>query len=148
MSGLAAICAAVTGTASTPATTLAPYGLWCGESAGALGAVSGSSTNPVVQTGLGPVITGPKGTVNLGPPGYLPPTPDYTKPSLNDVAIWVQDQVAAGLLAPPQGSSVSAFIDSKVAQLMQGNPNTDNARYYATANPGSYGYHVFWNLGY
>ena len=43
---------------------------------------------------------------------------------------------------------MSQFIDQQVAQQMQGNPNTNNARYYATADPNSYGYHMFWNLGY
>lgn len=122
--------------------------MWCGESPnGGIGA-AGDNSNPVVQTPLGPQITGPTGTVNLGPPGYVPPTPDYSLPSLNDVTIWVEDQVHNGTLAPPPGTAVSAFIDSQVAQLMQGNPNTDNARYYATADPNSYGYHLFWALGY
>jgi hypothetical protein len=127
---------------------LSPGGLWCGESTGGTAGAADANTNAVVQTGLGPTISGPGGKVNLGAPGYVPATPDYTKPSLNDITMWVEDQVANGTLVPPPGTSVAAFIDSQVAQLMQGNPNTDNARYYATANPNSYGYHAFWGVGY
>jgi hypothetical protein len=48
-------------------------------------------------------------------------------------------QVHAGTLVVPAGTSVGDFVAAQVAKIMQGNPNTDNARYYGTANPNSLG---------
>ena len=125
----------------TPMTSVEQDGTFCGEQAGA-------STGSVVQTALGPTVAGPGGAVNLGATGSPDPAPDYSMPSLNDVTLSVEQAVRDGSLQVPPGETDSAFIDAEVAALMVGNPNTDNGRYYATANPNSYGYHLFWDEGY
>ncbi len=123
-------------------TSVQQNGMFCGEQDGRQHGFR------VVQTALGPTVAGPGGDVNLGPTGSPDPPPDYSKPSLNDVTLAVEQAVHNGTLQVPAGESESAFVDGQVAAMMQGNPNTDNGRYYATANPNSYGYHLFWNLGY
>lgn len=125
----------------TPMTSVEQNGMFCGEQTGA-------STGSVVQTALGPTVAGPNGDVNLGATGSPDPPPDYSMPSLNDVTLSVEQAVRDGSLQVPPGETDSAFIDAQVAALMVGNPNSDNGRYYATANPNSYGYHLFWNEGY
>jgi hypothetical protein len=64
------------------------------------------------------------------------------------VTLTVENAIRNGTLVVPLGVPESTFVDQQVAQLMQGNPNTDNGRYYATADPNSYGYHEFWDQGY
>lgn len=121
--------------------------LYGGESpAGNVSNAVNPGTDPYIHNSTGTWVQGPGGAmVYLGPPGYNPPPPDYSKPSLNDVWMNLENQVRAGTLVVPSGVAEGDFIAQKAAQLMQGNPNTNNTLYYATANPNSLGYHLFWN---
>jgi hypothetical protein len=124
--------------------------LWGGESpAGNVSNAVNPGTDPIIHTSTGTWIQGPGGAMYyVGPPGFNPARPDYSQPSLNDVWTDLENQVRAGTLVVPSGVAEGDFIAQKAAQLMQGNPNTNNALYYATANPNSLGYHLFWNTSF